>query len=333
MQIKLQEIKNFKIENINFYLLHGENSGLIEETINKTFKTKFSKNIINYEESEILNKIESFKEILFNKSFFENNKLIIIKRASDKILDIIKEIVKKNPDDIKIIIACGILEKKSKLRNFFEKDKKTISIPFYQDNHQSLTILIQNFLKEKKIKLSNENINLIIERSRGNRINLLNELEKISSFSKGKQKISLEDIVKLTNLGENYGISELVDYCLAKNKRKTINIFNENNLNTDENILILKSFLYKLKRLKIIKNILNENKNIDQILISFKPPIFWKDKDIIKQQINVLSLSEIKYLIHRVNNLELQIKKNSQISNQILNNFILENLASTNNVI
>jgi len=216
MQIKLQEIKNFKIENINFYLLHGENSGLIEETINKTFKTKFSKNIINYEESEILNKIESFKEILFNKSFFENNKLIIIKRASDKILDIIKEIVKKNPDDIKIIIACGILEKKSKLRNFFEKDKKTISIPFYQDNHQSLTILIQNFLKEKKIKLSNENINLIIERSRGNRINLLNELEKISSFSKSKQKISLDDIVKLTNLGENYGISELVDYCLAK---------------------------------------------------------------------------------------------------------------------
>jgi len=119
----------------------------------------------------------------------------------------------------------------------------------------------------------------------------------------------------------------------GQNKRKTINIFNENNLNTDENILILKSFLYKLKRLKIIKNLLNENKNIDQILISFKPPIFWKDKDIIKQQINVLSLSEIKYLIHRVNNLELQIKKNSQISNQILNNFILENLVSTNNVI
>ena len=331
MQIKLHEIKNLKIGSIDFFLLYGANSGLIEETINKIFKPKFSKNIINFEESEILNKIETFKEMLFNKSFFEDNKLIIIKRASDKILDLIKEVVERNPDDIKFIITCGILEKKSKLRNFFEKEKETISIPFYEDNHQSLSIFTQNFLKEKKIKLSNENINLIIERSGGNRINLLNELEKISSFSNKKQKIRIGDINKLTNLTENYSISELVDYCLAKNKRKTINILNENNLKDDENILILKSFLYKLKRLKLIKNQIN--KNIDQILISFRPPIFWKDKDIIKQQLKVLSLSEINYLILRVNNLELQIKKNNQISNQILNNFILESLKSTNNVI
>ena len=331
MQIKLHEIKNLKIGSIDFFLLYGANSGLIEETINKIFKPKFSKNIINFDESEILNKIETFKEMLFNKSFFEDNKLIIIKRASDKILDLIKEVVERNPDDIKFIITCGILEKKSKLRNFFEKEKETISIPFYEDNHQSLSIFTQNFLKEKKIKLSNENINLIIEKSGGNRINLLNELEKISSFSNKKQKIRIEDINKLTNLTENYSISELVDYCLAKNKRKTINILNENNLKDDENILILKSFLYKLKRLKLIKNQIN--KNIDQILISFRPPIFWKDKDIIKQQLKVLSLSEINYLILRVNNLELQIKKNNQISNQILNNFILESLKSTNNVI
>ena len=331
MQIKLHEIKNLKIESIDFFLLYGANSGLIEETINKIFKPKFSKNIINFEESEILNKIETFKEMLFNKSFFEDNKLIIIKRASDKILDLIKEVVERNPDDIKFVITCGILEKKSKLRNFFEKKKETISIPFYEDNHQSLLILTQNFLKEKKIKLSNENINLIIERSGGNRINLLNELEKISSFSNKKQKIRIEDINKLTNLTENYSISVLVDYCLAKNKRKTINILNENNLKDDENILILKSFLYKLKRLKLIKNQIN--KNIDQILISFRPPIFWKDKDIIKQQLKVLSLSEINCLILRVNNLEIQIKKNNQISNQILNNFILENLKSANNVI
>ena len=333
MQIKLHEIKNFKIENIDFYLFYGVNLGLIEETINEIFKPKFSKNIINFEETEILNKVETFKEMLFNKSFFEDNKLIIIKRASDKILDLIKEIIEKNLDDIKIIITGGILEKKSKLRNFFEKDKKTIIIPFYEDSHQSLTNFVQNFLKEKNIKISNENINLIIERSRGNRINLLNELEKISSFSKKNQKINFSDIAKLTNLAENYSISSLVDYCLVKNKRKILNIFNENIFKDDENIMILKSFLYKLKRLKLIKNLIDKNKNIDQILISLKPPIFWKDKDIIKQQINVLSLSEINHLIQKVNNLELQTKKNNQISNQILNNFILENLVSANNVI
>jgi DNA polymerase-3 subunit delta len=333
MQIKQHEIQNFKIEKINFFLLYGINSGLIEETINKTFKPKFSKNIIKLEEYEILNKIESFKEMLFNKSFFEDDKLIIIKNASDKILNLIKEVIEQDLNDIKIIITCSILEKKSKLRNFFEKDKNAISIPFYEDNYQSLIIFAQNFLKEHKIKISNENINLIIERSRGNRINLLNELEKISSFSNKKQEINFKDIAKLTNLAENYSISSLVDYCLVKNKRKTLNILNENNLKDDENILIVKSFLYKLKRLKIIKNLINKNKNIDQVLISLRPPVFWKDKDILKQQLNVLSLSEIKYLIGEVNNLELQIKKNYQISNQILNNFILKNLESTNNAI
>jgi len=143
----------------------------------------------------------------------------------------------------------------------------------------------------------------------------------------------LEDVLKLTNLVENYSISELVDQNLVKNKKRTINILNENNLNSDENILIIRTFLNKLKRLKKIKIDLNKNKNIDQVLSSSRPLIFWKDKDIIKQQLNKCSLSDIKLLINKVNNLELIIKKNNQISDQILNNFILENLISTNNAI
>ena len=140
-------------------------------------------------------------------------------------------------------------------------------------------------------------------------------------------------MLKLTNLVENYSISELVDQNLVKNKKRTINILNENNLNSDENILIIRTFLNKLKRLKKIKIDLNKNKNIDQVLSSSRPLIFWKDKDIIKQQLNKCSLSDIKLLINKVNNLELIIKKNNQISDQILNNFILENLISTNNAI
>ena len=240
MQIKIHELIKKIDKKINYYLFYGPNTGLIEEIINKNFKPIFSKNIISYDEVDVLNNIYAFKEMIFNKSFFDNEKFIIINRASDKILDTIKELINAELTDIKIIIKAEILEKKSKLRSFFEKDKYVIATAFYEDNHQSLSLILQNIFRERKIKISNEIINLLIERSRGNRINLLNELEKISSFSKGKQKISLEDIVKLTNLGENYGISELVDYCLAKNKRKTINIFNENNLNTDENILILK---------------------------------------------------------------------------------------------
>ena len=143
----------------------------------------------------------------------------------------------------------------------------------------------------------------------------------------------MEDVLKLTNLAENYNISELVNQNLSKNKKKTINILNENNLNSEENILILRTFLNKLKRLNSLKIDLEKHKNIDQTLSSSKPPIFWKDKEIIKQQLKVLSLTEIKHLIRKVNKLELEIKKNNLISNQILNNFILENLISTNNVI
>ena len=333
MLIKVNELKRFKKDSINFYLFHGPNTGLIEETINKLFKPIFSKNIISYDETELLNNINLFKEEIFNKSFFDNEKFIIINRASNKILDLIEELIENKIADLKIIIKTTALDKKSKLRNYFEKNKLTVITAFYEDNYQSLLQMLQNIFREKKINVSNEIIDLIIERSKGNRINIANELDKILSYSKINNKIKLEDVIKLTNLSENYNISELVDQNLSKNKKKTINILNENNLNTEENILILRTFLNKLKKLKNLKINLEKNKNIEQVLSSSKPPIFWKDKEIVKQQLKTLSLTEIKYLIHKVNDLELEIKKNNQISDQILNNFILENLKSPNSAI
>ena len=333
MIIKSYELETFKIQNIDYFLFYGPNTGLIEEIINKVFKPIFTKNITNYDEGELLDNIHSFKEMVFNKSFFDDKKFIIINRASNKILNIIQELIDSKITDLKIIIKAGTLEKKSKLRDYFEKHKSTVITAFYEDNYRSLQSMVQKIFKEKKINISNEIINLIIERSKGNRINITNEIQKILSYTKSNNKINLEDVLKLTNLVENYSISELVDQNLVKNKKRTINILNENNLNSDENILIIRTFLNKLKRLKKIKIDLNKNKNIDQVLSSSRPLIFWKDKDIIKQQLNKCSLSDIKLLINKVNNLELIIKKNNQISDQILNNFILENLISTNNAI
>ena len=333
MIIKSHELETFKIQNIDYFLFYGPNTGLMEEIINKIFKPTFTKNIINYEEGELLDNIHSFKEMVFNKSFFDDEKFIIINRASNKILNIIQELIDSKITDLKMIIKTGKLEKKSKLRDYFEKHKSTVITAFYEDNYRSLQSMVHKIFKEKKINISNEIINLIIERSKGNRINITNEIQKILSYAERHNKINLEDVIKLTNLAENYSVSELVDQNLAKNKKKTINILNENNLNADENILIIRTFLNKLKRLKKIKIDLNKNKNIDQVLSSSRPLIFWKDKDIIKQQLNKCSLSDIKLLINKVNNLELIIKKNNQISDQILNNFILENLISTNNAI
>ncbi len=326
MIIKHYELKNNLKGKNNFFLLYGQNSGLIEEVIDKDLKPIFSKNIFKYDESEILSDISAFKEGLFNKSFFENDKLIIINRVSDKILDIIKEIYDKEDENLKVILKSGNLEKKSKLRNFFEKSKNLIIVPFYEDTHQSLLFVAQSFFKENKIKISPQIINYIIENSKGNRINLKNELEKIKNFSQKKLSVELNEIIKLTNLAENYNISELTDQCLAKNRKKTLNILNENNPSPEDNILILKNFLYKLKRLKKLKIELENKKNTDAVISSYKPPIFWKDKDMIKQQLKIWSLPQIKSLINKTNDMELLIKKNFQASNQIVNNFILEKL-------
>jgi len=333
MIIKSHELSRFDKKNTNYYLFYGSNLGLIEETISKIFKPIFSKNIVYHDETEILNNTDQFKEAIFNKSFFENDKFIIINRASNKILDLIKEIIESQIEDIKIIIKAGVLEKKSKLRSYFEKEKDVVATPFYEDNYQSLSLIIQNFLRVEKINISNENINLIIERSKGNRTNIYNELEKISSYLRSKKNINLQDLLKLTNLAEDYNVSELVEQCLSKNVRKTVNILNENNQNTDENILILRSFLGKLKRLKILKINLENTRNIDEVIASAKPPIFWKEKNLVKQQLNNWSLKDIKFLLNTVNDLELIIKKNNQISNYVTNNFILESLRTPSNLV
>ncbi len=326
MIVKQFNLKNKIKEKINFYLLYGQNSGLIDETIDTILKPNFSKNIFYYDEIDLLSKIEEFKEEIFNKSFFENDKLIIISRATDKILQVIEDIIQIQNDDLKIIIKTSSLEKKSKLRNYFEKNKDTIIVPFYEDTHQSLIAIAQKFFYEKKIKISNQNINFIIERVKGNRINLKNELEKIYSLSLKKNFIEFEEIMKLTNLAENYSISELADQCLVKNKKKTLNILNENNSTHEDNILIIKTFLYKLKRLKWLKKELQIKNNSEDVISSYRPPIFWKDKDLIRQQLKIWSLPQILSVIKEVNNIEMLIKKNSQISNVIINNFILEKL-------
>ena len=178
MIVKYFDLKKEIKKNNNFYLLYGPNSGLIEETIDNILKPNFSKNLYYHDEKEILTNENEFKERILNKSFFDKDKLIIINRATDKILNIIEEIIDKKIEDLKIIIKSEILEKKSKLRNFFEKNNSTIIVPFYEDNYQSLLFLAQSFIKEKKIKISSQNINFVIERSKGNRINLKNELEK-----------------------------------------------------------------------------------------------------------------------------------------------------------
>ena len=178
----------------------------------------------------------------------------------------------------------------------------------------------------KIIKISHHNANLLSERSRGSRMALKNELEKINTLSITKKTINLDEILKISNLSQNYDISVLVDEFLARNRKKTLNILNENNSSDEDNIIIIKNFLYKLKRLKRLKEQLNDNNNSDIVITEYRPPIFWKDKEIIKKQLQSLSLEKLNKLLQEITNIESLVKKNSQSSRIILNNFILENL-------
>ena len=331
MIIKTFEFNKINIDKYNLYLFYGENDGYKNEIIKNKFEKNYKNKTYRYDEKDVLEKKNDFFNTILSKSFFEDKKLIIISRASDKIKDIIKEISLKKIEDVKIILFSNILEKKSKLRNFFEKEKNTICVAFYADNVQTLSSIALNFIRERKISISQQTINLLVERCRGNRENLNNELTKIENFLESENKISIEDILKLTNLAENYNASELTDNCLAKNMKKTVNILNENNYSNEDCILIIRTLLSKAKRLLKLKEGVNNNKSIEQAITTFKPPIFWKNKDIVKQQMTVWSLEKINKMIINISEVELLIKKNSSNSLNILADFIINQTRKTSN--
>ena len=319
--------KHFETQKINFnlnkiILLYGKNEGLKKEVLENLKKDKGD--IFNYEEKEILENPEIFLSQITSKSLFEEKKIVIIKRATDKLLKILENIDSQIIDYVTIFIIADNLEKKSKLRSKFEKNKSLVCIPFYPDNDQTLLKIASNFFREKKISLAPTDINLIVGRSAGDRENLLNELHKIELFCATGKKINSNDIAKLTNLSENQSISELVDNCLAKNKRKTLNILNENNFAPEDCILITRIFLAKLKKILVLSENFQNNKNIDLTISSAKPPIFWKDKEITKQQVFKLPPGDTKFLIYKVNELELLIKQNINNPINLVTDFILE---------
>ena len=329
MILKSHNLKKSDLELNKILLFYGKNEGLKNETLDILVKDK--NKISNYEEKEIIDNENNFIENILSKSLFEQEKIIIIKRATDKILKIVEILNLKNLEDVTIFINSDNLEKKSKLRSFFEKDKRLVCVPFYPDNDQTLSKLAYNFLRDKRISISSSNINLIVNKCSGDREKLINELEKIENFSKNGKKINSENISKLINLSENHSISELIDNCLAKNKKKIISILNENNFSNEDCIMITRSFLIKAKKLLTLSILFESNKNIDLTISSAKPPIFWKEKEITKQQIYKWKPKNIKKLIYALSETELQIKKNINNSINLITDFILSQSSSEAN--
>ena len=330
MIIKSHEVSKINLNKNLFVLMYGKNDGLKVDIINKLTKNK--PNIFYYDEKEIIENLDNFINELFSGSLFENEKIYRIKRATDKLTKIPLIIKEKKPEGIKIFFEDEILEKKSKLRSFFEKDKDNICIPIYADNYQTLSKIAKLFIRENKISLSSSNINMIIEKCNGDRNILVSELNKLKYFFKNGKKVNNEIISKLTNLIENHNISELVDNYLINNKHKIIKILNENNYTNEDCILINRTLLYKSKKILKLSQEYEKNNNIDLTISSAKPPIFWKDKEITKQQLLKWKPNNLINLIYKISEIELVCKKNINNSLNVIYDFLLmHDKINTNN--
>ncbi len=326
MIVKSYEIKKFNIEKYNLFLLYGENLGL-KKDIKKNFQNRIKEKDDNIEtlslyEDEILENEENFYNLLYSGSLFANKKIITLYDATDKVTEKISDIYDKCPENIFLIIFSEILEKKSKLRNFFEKNKKTICTPCYLDTEKDLTTIAYSELKKNNISVSGEFISLLVQKSNFDRNNLRNEIEKIVSYSLNKKKLEIDKIESLINFSGDYKSDILINECLSGNVSEYKKIISELYASTVNQIMLLRILSNKIQRLLKIKEQKTDNLNIDKLIEIAKPSIFWKEKPIVKKQLSIWNLYDLKKIISEINSTEILCKKNPQISKIIFFNFL-----------
>ena len=327
MILKSYEIQKNKsnLSKYNFFLLYGENFGLkkdIKEYIEIEIKKKDKHiEISSLYENDILNNEENFFNSIFSGSLFSEKKIIIIHESTDKIINNVTNIYNKYVENVYLIFFSDVLEKKSKLRNFFEINKKTICIPCYLDSEKDLEIIAQSELKKSSINLSREAINLLIEKSNSDRNNLKNEIEKIKSYALNKKRIEFDEIKSLINFSGDHKSDILVNECLCGNILQYKKVVSEIYINTINQVYLLRILSNKIQRLLKIKEKENKLNNLDKLINSSTPTIFWKEKPLVKKQLSIWSSNDLNKLINEINNTELLCKKNPEISKVIFFNF------------
>ena len=302
-------------------LLYGVNEGFKKEFIERIKEQNGNAEIYNFFEEEILKNKHLFFEKIFNQSLFNENKIIFIYEATDKIFSNIDECLNKLDQNIKIYIIANSLDKKSKLRKLFEESKTEGIIPFYEDDEKTLFNYIKKELDGFK-GLTAEIINLIISNSKLDRELIKNEILKIKTFFNDKI-INKELLESLLNLKKESDLDEIRDCAILGERIKLNKLLSSNNINKEDQFFFLNLLTYKFKKMKDLLN--NKNKNIESIIDNAKPPIFWKEKPILKKQLNTWSKKNIDKIIYILNETEILAKKNSQIeSSIILNNLLVD---------
>tara|TARA_B100001123_G_C15308972_1_gene1023665 strand:- start:1010 stop:2041 length:1032 start_codon:yes stop_codon:yes gene_type:complete len=325
-------IKSYEIEKkistllkYNLFLLYGENNGLkkdIRKIINFNLKKKKSNiELLSTYEEDILENKENFYNSIYSGSLFSDQKIITINNGTDKITSLIEDILNKKNENVLLIIFSQILEKKSKLRNLFEKETNTICVPCYLDNERDLQNIAQFELQKSNIMISREAINLLIEKSNQDRESIKNEIEKIKSYSYEKKKINLDEIKSIINFSGEHKSDVLINECLCGNISQFKKITSQLYLNSINQIFLLRILSNKIERLIKMKEFEKDYKNIDNLVNEIKPAIFWKEKPVIKKQLSLWNFIELKKVFNEISNIEFLCKKNPQLSTILSFNF------------
>ena len=303
-----------KIEKIDkgITLFYGENLGLIDDFKELIRKYNKKSEIIRFNEEEIIKKNVVFFREISSDSLFSEKKVIFIDQASDKILDLIQEVEKIDLKE-SVYLFSSILEKKSKLRAFFEKSKKYNIVPCYEDNEVTLKKIILQSLKDFK-GITTENINLIIDNCSFNRTKLKNELDKIKSFFHDKI-LKTAEIEKLFNIKTNNDFDKLKDAALLGNRKNTNKLLSDTILEAEKNIFYLNSINQRLGKLLEINN---NDSNLEKAINDLRPPIFWKDKPNFISQAKVWNQKKINIIMKNTYDIEIKIKSNSSIDKNLL---------------
>jgi len=314
------------LNNYQATLIHGENNGIKDDVKVAIKDQNKNSEVITFFENEIL-KNNFLYENMTNLSLFNQKKIIFIYEATDKIFNQLSECLEKENINIKIYIFSNILERNSKLKNFFEKNKKLAIFPCYKDNERTLIAYISKELKEFK-GLNGEIINLIINNSNLDRKIIKNELAKIKVFFL-KKKINKEQIFEILNIKTDSGFDEIRDKALAGDKFRINKLLSDTEVLHEEAFFYLNSINHRITRLLELIKICEGNKNsYEKALETFKPPIFWKDKPIILQQMFKWSKKKLEEMMVKITETEVLMKKNSYLRNDIIIKDLIISLAN-----
>ncbi len=317
--------ENLNILKNNFILFYGENLGLIldfKENIKDNFPNY---KILKYNQDELLSNEEIFYNELKNKSLFDEKKIFFINHVSDKLLNLIEDIIEKNKTD-KVFLFADILEKKSKIRNFFEKCSETDVIPCYQDNTFSIKKIILKNLNNFP-GLSSKIINYLIDNCNLDRSKLKNEINKIKTYF-DKKSLNIEELDKLLNFKENNDFGELKDAAILGDKINTNKLLSSTIIEEEKSVLYLAMINQRLSKLNELQN---KNENIEKIINNMRPPIFWKDKPVIINQAKKWNNEKLKKALSETFNFEIKIKSNSLLDKKLIIKKLLINICNLSN--